>query len=153
MFDLLREPLHFAGSYSDLMAQSLIAHFIPFRSPRLHDLPRRRESVNFGCQLWMKLLPHAAPKLIICLCRAVQEQLRDLIPAALSATYINTESYGTGWGKYAADIDTFTTERGHMRLLYLPHLQVVGLHGEVGNEHREASVTRQIGSVHSDPEP
>ena len=77
------------------MSQSLIAHFVPFRSSRFHDLPRQKQSV---CQLWMMRL---SSSLFVWGGR----RLRDLIPTALLATQIKTEC----WGKYEADIDTLAT--------------------------------------------
>ena len=122
MFALLHASIRFVGSVRELMEQSLIAHFVPFRSPRFAELPRKSESLALGRQLWAKLLPRTSPRVIICLGRDVQRELRQLIPRAMSAMHVSCESHRTGWGNYTADIDTFRAEYGAVRLLFLPHL-------------------------------
>jgi hypothetical protein len=122
LFRMLAEVTAFHGTYQQLMEESLIAHFVPFRSPRLADLPRRRESLEFGHRLWRQLLPVSSPKLIICLGRDVQTELRKIIPIATGSRLETTASYPTGWGTYTAEIDEFKKQSKTIRLLYLPHL-------------------------------
>lgn len=122
LFEALRVPLKFHGTYEQLMSESLIGHFIPFRSPRFADLPRRDEALEIGRRLWEPLLRETTPKLVICLGREVQRELRQLIPRALDCKSHAPQSYPTGWGDYQVDIDTFRTSVGAVRLLYLPHL-------------------------------
>lgn len=122
LFRMLAESIAFQGTYQQLMERSLIAHFVPFRSPRLAELPRQRESLEFGHRLWRQLLPVSAPKLIICLGRDVQTELRKLIPIATGSRLETSASYLTGWGTYTAEIDEFKTQSETIQLLYLPHL-------------------------------
>lgn len=122
MFRLLRDTIGFSGSHEELLAQSLISHFVPFRSPRFDDLPRKAESVEVGRKLWSNILPRSLPRLVICLGRDVQKELRWLIPQSLSATHIGCRSHLTGWGNYTADVDSYMTPHGSVRLLFLPHL-------------------------------
>ncbi len=122
LFRLLKRNLAFPGSYQELMAQSLISQFIPFRSPRFDQLPRQREALDFGRRIWMRILPTSSPRLIICLGRDVQAELRALIPLAMEAVKRATISFATGWGNYTAEIDEYRTSVGIVRLLYLPHL-------------------------------
>jgi len=122
LFEMLRGPLNYKGSYMDLMSQSLISHFIPFRSPRFGQLARQDESIEFGHALWKKILPVVHPQLIICLGRDVQEQIRSLIQSELSGKLVKSDSFPTGWGNYNAELDIFKNSEGNIRLLYLPHL-------------------------------
>jgi len=122
LFEALRVPLSFHGTNEQLMAESLIGHFIPFRSPRFADLPRRDEALEIGRRLWERLLQQTSPRLVICLGREVQRELRQLMPRAMNGKLVTTQSYQTGWGSYQVDIDTFETRAGTARLMYLPHL-------------------------------
>lgn len=122
LFRMLASEIGFIGTHSELLEQSLISQFVPFRSPRIADLPRQSESLEFSRRLWARILPIASPLLIICLGRDVQRELRSLIPSAMGATQIDVVSYPTGWGKYAAEIDQFDRSGSVVRLLYLPHL-------------------------------
>lgn len=122
LFEMLRGPLNYKDSYMDLMSQSLISHFIPFRSPRFEQLARQDESIEFGHALWKKILPVVHPQLIICLGRDVQEQIRSLIQSELSGKLVKSDTFPTGWGNYNAELDIFKNSEGNIRLLYLPHL-------------------------------
>lgn len=123
LFARLQSATGYEGTPRQLMEESLIGHFIPFRSPRFADLPLRADALAFGRSLWRRLLPHSRPKLTICLGREVQAELRGVFPSALSARLEGSLSYPTGWGSYTADIDTFRTAQGEIaRLLFLPHL-------------------------------
>jgi len=122
LFEALRVPLSFHGTNEQLMAESLIGHFIPFRSPRFADLPRRDEALEIGRRLWERLFQQTSPRLVICLGREVQRELRQLMPRAMNGKPFTTQSYQTGWGGYQVDIDAFETRAGTARLMYLPHL-------------------------------
>ena len=43
----------------------LIAHFVPFRSPSLDTLHRRRESITFARQFWADILAEWIPRTIL----------------------------------------------------------------------------------------
>jgi hypothetical protein len=123
LFAMLQSAAGYDGSPRQLMEESLIGHFVPFRSPRFADLPRQADALGFGHNLWRRLLPESRPKLTICLGREVQAELRGLFPSALSATLEDSAAFQTGWGKYTADLDTYRTAEGRTaRLLFLPHL-------------------------------
>jgi len=122
LFKELCTSLNFKGSNINLMAQSLIAHFIPFRSPRFKSLHNKEQSIKFGLRLWGKILPAVKPKLIICLGREVQKQMRTLIDSQLSGKCSKKVPFQTGWGKYEAELEIYKISNGEIRLLYLPHL-------------------------------
>ncbi len=143
MFALLKNSTRFVGEVRDLIEQSLISHFVPFRSPRLAELPRKGESLAFGRKLWATLLPVSSPDLIICLGREVQRELQKLIPSSMSATHTGRVSYPTGWGEYTAEIDTYSTRDGAVRLLFLPHLSTWTLFTSV------TSVANMPGIIHA----
>jgi hypothetical protein len=127
MFRLIHGLNGFNGTYQNLMASSLIAHLVPFRSPRLADLGRKAESLSFGQQIWRTLLSVARPKLVICLGREAQGQLRMIVPEAMSARLVGSTSHRTGWGHYTADVDAYEGKYGALRLLFLPHLSTWSL--------------------------
>jgi hypothetical protein len=122
LFRMLNTNLAFPGSYQDLMAQSLISQFIPFRSPTFDELPRQGEALKFGRKIWKRIIPICLPRLIVCLGRDVQYELRALIPAAIGPIKGKTLSFAMGWGNYTAEIDEYYDKAGIVRLLYLPHL-------------------------------
>ena len=127
MFKMLGQLIRFNGPYERLMAQSLISHLVPFRSPRFAALPRQEASLDVGRRIWQRLLPRVAPRLVICLGREAQSELRALIPRVLTMQRQNMHTLATGWGAYTADIEEFAGANGTTRLLYLPHLSTWSL--------------------------
>lgn len=127
LFYMLAVEMDFQGTYQQLMEKSLIAHFIPFRSPRLKALPCKSESFELGRRLWHRLLRVCSPKLIICLGRDVETELLKLTPVATVSRLETSTSYPTGWGSYTATIHEFTTRQETIRLLFLPHLSTFKL--------------------------
>ena len=122
MFAEIAKGLAFPGTPIQLLESSLISQFVPFRSPRFAALPKQAQALQFARGLWARALPVVQPRVIVCLGREVQRELRALIPIALDAELVGTTSYETGWGTYKADIDHYARKDVSIRLLYLPHL-------------------------------
>ena len=43
----------------------LSGQFVPFRSPTWDGLPRRKESLQFGIELWAGIIKHVKPRIIV----------------------------------------------------------------------------------------
>lgn len=127
LFEALAAHLEFQGTSRQLMEQSLIGHYVPFRSPRFADLPHKDEGLLVGRHIWGRLLRHAQPKLIICLGRKVQDELRLLLRHELNGVHRKTQSLPTGWGNLETQIDAYELGAEVTRLLYLPHLSTFKL--------------------------
>jgi hypothetical protein len=65
LFDALAAKTNFEKGGAELMESSLIAYYIPFRSPWFALLPRKKESLEFAQLLWAPLFDQLRPKLII----------------------------------------------------------------------------------------
>lgn len=122
MFQVLCEETGIEEDHEELMVRSLISHFVPFRSPTFDKLPCQKESLETGRWLWKRILPQVRPRLVICLGRTVQDELRLLIPSALPVSLKMSRRYPTGWGDRCAEVDEYSGDLGDVRLLYLPHL-------------------------------
>lgn len=122
MFRALGEETGFQGKSDELISQSLVANFLPFRSPSLVLLDKRQESVAFAYGLWGKVLPQARPKLIVCLGRDAQSGLQKLMPGSLGLDCTGATAFPTGWGTLTASLQTFGSGANQVRLLTVPHL-------------------------------
>lgn len=113
----------------ELLESSLTGHLVPFRSPRLADLNRKRESIDFGRQLWTRLLSSSDinPALLICMSRDIYAELTLRVLPAVGATRISTEALPTGWGVYTADVDVYECSGRNFALLRVPHLSTFRL--------------------------
>ncbi len=122
LFAMIKDVSKYPSSYQQLMAESLISHYIPFRSPEYKLLPKQKESLAFGRELWTRILPIAAPDIVICLGKEIKDELRVLIPDALSVTLVNSREYILRWQNRKVLLNKYAGPLGEVRLLALPHL-------------------------------
>jgi hypothetical protein len=111
----------------DLLQSSLVAYFIPFRSPRLSELHRRQESRAFARRLWTNLFEYISPKLIITIDKDTWTDVRSIINEKTGSCLYGTEEVMTGWGRTTATIDRYALGIGTVTLLRLPHLSTFQL--------------------------
>ena len=101
----------------------LAAHFVPFRSPSLDMLHRRRESIAFARRFWAELLAEWIPRTILTIDRITFKNLHGIISNRL-AEVVAHRRFPTGWGRYTAEAFRFRmSEREEtVTLARLPHL-------------------------------
>ena len=103
----------------ELLEGSLVGTFVPFRSPRLSDLPHRSEAFAFARELWGPILEELRPQLVVCIDGATFQHLGSMLfPGASELTTMLT-----GWGRCRAELRV----DGQIRLLRLPHLSTFQL--------------------------
>ena len=122
MFRAIGDETDFRGPSDELISQSLVANFVPFRSPSFALLHKRDESVAFARALWGKVLPHAKPRLLVCLGREAHKGLQKVIPDSLGLDCTEVRVLPTGWGTLTATLQTFGSGANQVRVLTLPHL-------------------------------
>lgn len=93
--------------------QTLCAQFIPFRSPDLARLERRKEAIAFAEELWSWVLSHSPAKLFVTMGSAPALHLGRLLGAGVVASNLPT-----GWG--TTTIDVYESGSGH-RIVRMPH--------------------------------
>jgi len=98
----------------NLLYDSMIAYFIPFRSPDYKSLHEKKESLEFAKSLWTQILSDRKTRLIICL----GNNVRDFLLSVYTKNYKYFPS-PVGWGNLKAEI--FIPDSGP-RILKLPHL-------------------------------
>lgn len=108
-----------------LLEGSLIAHFVPFRSPRLETLVAKDHSLIFGVELWRRILSEVHPRLIVCISRDAYPELKSILGEVVGPLE-TWQEIPTGWGDYKADLVVFRGPRA-VRLLRLPHLSTFKL--------------------------
>lgn len=111
----------------DLLNSSLLAYFIPFRSPRLSQLLEPQKSLTFAVRLWTELLEHADPQLIITIDRGTYKEIRTILGQKLGGARCETIELPTGWGRYTATLVRFHARDEVVTLLRLPHLSTFQL--------------------------
>jgi hypothetical protein len=99
---------------------SFSAVFVPFRSPRWMDLPKRQESLEFSRRLWGWALPKLRAKLFLCVGKGVVT--RELA-ALMEAT--KEEEAECGWKRQTIDI----YRNSEQTLLSIPHLSTFKMFG------------------------
>ncbi len=127
LFNGLAEKTRFKMGGAALMESSLIAYYIPFRSPRLALLPRKKESLNFARSLWAPLFRQLRPKLIITIDPHAYRYFGELIDGTVTTSIRQREVMTTGWGAYTADIMRYGEGEQTTTLVRLPHLSTFQL--------------------------
>lgn len=72
--------------------ETLIAEYIPFRSPSWAALAHKEEALKFARELWTWVLKETSARTFICMGRLVTEELAQLMDAKW------VEELPTGWG-------------------------------------------------------
>lgn len=127
LFEALAEKTRFKMGGTVLMESSLIAYYIPFRSPRLALLPRKKESLNFARSLWAPLFKQIRPKLVITIDPDAYRYFGELIESSVSTSNKKREVMPTGWGAYTADVMRYGEGKQTTTLVRLPHLSTFQL--------------------------
>ncbi|MEQ1940246.1 uracil-DNA glycosylase family protein [Mesorhizobium sp. CN5-321] len=99
----------------------LAGNLVPFRSPNINALPDRQAAVEFGIDLWTRLLATARPKLVIGMGGDTHAALLGI--AGISPSDVETKL--SGWGT----VRVKRAAGGRFDLAMLPHLsrfQIVG---------------------------
>lgn len=106
-----------------LMDKSLMAYYIPFRSPNLKSLPRQKETREFAFSLWSQILNQLNPSLIVTIDRLTFNDVCRIVESRSGAETISTEKFETGWGKCSADVRKFSASRLKvLAVARFPHL-------------------------------
>jgi hypothetical protein len=99
-----------------LLEQSLIAYFIPFRSPSLKELHRPKDLLKFAKRLWTNIFEQIRPRLVISIDRDAYQALGPIIENTTGARLVKQDKLSTGWGKLNANIDEYRSDNYQMML-------------------------------------
>ncbi|MFA5718770.1 MAG: hypothetical protein WC952_13745 [Desulfobulbaceae bacterium] len=121
MFRDLAAMVPGSGDYSQLMNQTLLAYYIPFRSPDFARLPHKVASRQFARRLWRGILGQIGPRLIICINNETFADLASILEE-IAGTQPEVVRSGVGWGNISAELAMFNGGRGRTSLLRFPHL-------------------------------
>jgi hypothetical protein len=127
LFDAIANQINFADGGEALMESSLIAYYIPFRSPRLAMLPHKKASLGFARSLWSSLFEHIHPKLILTIDPAAFKAFGELLQQRFSTHPPQHRVMQTGWGAYTAEVKRFGHGDNITTLVRLPHLSTFKL--------------------------
>jgi len=126
LFDALALHVPSKTTGTDLLEESLIGAFIPFRSPRLALLHRPADSLEFAKELWGDVLKNLRPRLQIAIDPEAYRGIHHVCIAA-GGKRIASERLQTGWGNINAEIDEFRFPDHCVMTLRLPHLSTFQL--------------------------
>ena len=99
----------------------LCAYYVPFRSPRFEDLPRKQESLLFAQKLWGRLLTQLELDFIVTIDRETFAAMEALLTSG--GDNIKRQSFTSGWGKCSFEASRCYCTKGHMvTVARFPHL-------------------------------
>jgi hypothetical protein len=143
MFELLAKRLG-GIDHRGLMDETLVGHFIPFRSPDYESLQSKTDSLAFAVRLWGGIFDYIAPKTVITMDRLTFKHVRKMVKDRHSNLIETHIQIPTGWGEYKADIVRFSSAGDGVTLIRLPHLSRFGIF--TSNRCRQA-VSRIVDSL------
>jgi hypothetical protein len=109
--------------YRSLMDTSLMAYYIPFRSPSQRELRSPKESLSFAFRLWSCLMEHISPRLIVTMDRDTFTDFARILPGKPGTALAETREFPTGWGNYGADAARYRSlGNRNVTLARFPHL-------------------------------
>jgi len=108
--------------YTKLMNGSLMAYYIPFRSPNYESLKSKVESRNFAFWLWSGILGQISPELIIAIDRNTFNDIHKILVTKIGFEQTKGLEMPIGWGKYTANINYYSMQEQSTILTRLPHL-------------------------------
>ena len=115
------------------MDQTLALNFCPFRSPSWDLLVGRNESIEFSKRLSTPVFEIVEPSVIVCVGRPPMENLELVLQdrgAALTDRVVRPIYWGDGHGgSYTHEVARYTTTRGKVTMVYIPHLSRFGIFG------------------------
>ena len=126
LFQLIAETRGLPLGGDGLLSKSLSAQFVPFRSPNLGALPRRKEAWAFASSLWAEIFEHIAPKLVVTIDGNTFTRLLPIVEAKWGASDTQ-ERLPTGWGNVSAELVRWNGSGGGRAVLRLPHLSTFKL--------------------------
>jgi hypothetical protein len=113
----IKEP-----DYKSLMNNSLMAYYIPFRSPNIKKLINPKESKKFSYRLWSHILQNISLQLIITIDRNTFEDINKILIEEVGFNQMSSMTLPTGWGDYTADVCSYNKSKAKIVLARLPHL-------------------------------
>lgn len=128
--EIWRQQVDYPGGLAEFLRDGVLAaYFLPFRSPRLEQLPHRRESLAFASRLWARVLTDLLPAQIVTIDREAFAGLGAVLTNSLNARLTHQDELPTGWGRYSASVARYTVPgRPHsVTIGRLPHLSTFKL--------------------------
>lgn len=112
-------------------SEVMSAYFIPFRSPTIAALPRRKESLAFAIRLWSAILELWMPRCILTIDTETFGALKTMLAERAYVRVTEAREFPTGWGHIQAESIQLTglREDGAVTIARLPHLSRFQLFG------------------------
>ena len=146
LYDMLAERNE-STTAEELMDETLALNFCPFRSADWETLVNKEASIEFSQHMWARVLEIVKPRVIVCL-GAEPAHYLDRVLRARGATLMGPEKRQTaGWGTVTYGVRRYTTARGKLTMVRLPHLSRFGIFGRPESHHATSEVADTISAA------
>lgn len=110
------------SNYKKLMNESLMAYYIPFRSPNYKSLSKKTETRNFAFRLWSGIMCKISPELIITIDHRTFNDIHKIFVTKIGFELSTSQTFPTGWGNITANVNFYTMKERLAVLSRFPHL-------------------------------
>lgn len=121
------------SDYKELMDNSLMGYFIPYRSPEIKELKDKTIITNKSIELWKEIINEVELSLIICIGNDTHSNINKVL-RELEYGISETKKLETGWGNVTASVEKYKKETKNLTLLRLPHLSRFKIFNRTGYE-------------------
>jgi hypothetical protein len=131
----------------ELMDQTLALNFCPFRSPDWKQLVNPKESIEFSQRMWARVLEIVEPPVIVCLGGEPMHYLDPVLRAGGAALTGPEQRDSVGWGTVTYAVRRYTTGRGEVTMVRLPHLSRFRIFGRPESQHATNDIVDTISAA------
>lgn len=110
------------NNFENLMNDTLMGYFIPFRSPTIKELINSKLSRKFSHHLWSRLLIEVDLSLIICIDKNTFFDINEIFHETKGFKLAEKKEFNTGWGNIKAELTRYNGEKKDLTIARLPHL-------------------------------
>jgi hypothetical protein len=131
----------------DLMDETLALNFCPFRSRAWKLLVKPKESIEFSKRMWARVLEIVEPPVIVCLGGEPMYYLDPVLRARGAVPAGPEERHSVGWGTVTYAVRHYTTGRGEVTMVRLPHLSRFRIFGRCESRHATNDIVDTISAA------
>lgn len=133
MFADLAAALPGSRNSKQLLAESLLAYYIPFRSPSISALPNKSESRAFSRCLWTDILAAVTPRLIVTMDKDSFADICAIVSGIRGRQRPHLLRSDVGWGNIGAELAGFEKNNSFekMSVIRFPHLSRFKIFGRL----------------------
>ncbi len=124
MFSDISDMISSEKKPSEILEESLLAQYIPFRSPNYKKLHNKKKSREFAKDLWVDIFAVINPRVVITMSDKTFEDVSFILEKESKREKVREFKSKVGWGNVTGESAVFRGQgdREYLSILRFPHL-------------------------------